>query len=99
MSDHLRSVLPGIAILAVLAAGLAWWLLRAPDWERVAPVSSVLPRELADSSTFPPPGALQCKSCHLQEFEDWMNSQHAHANRLVNPLQDRRAFNPARTFR
>lgn len=84
--------------LSLIVGATAWWLLRPPEWERSAPAAAVLPGNLVRLSGFPPAGVQDCKTCHLQEFEDWENSQHAHANRLVNPLLDRPAFHPTRTF-
>ena len=98
MPSALRFLLLIAAGVALIVGGLAWWVLRTPGWERAVPVSSVLPRELAARSGFPPAGSLECKACHLAEFNEWAASQHAHANRLVNPLQDGPAFNPTRTF-
>ena len=99
MPSALRFLLLIIGLVALLLGGLAWWVLRTPEWERAVPVSSVLPRDLAKRSGFPPADARDCKACHLAEFNEWAASQHAHANRLVNPLQDGPAFNPTRTFR
>lgn len=41
--------------------------------------------------------AQSCKTCHVAEFEDWVESHHAHANRLVNFDLDRSAFDPAQS--
>jgi len=98
MPSALRFLLQIVGAVALLTGGLAWWVLLPPEWERAGPVASVLPRELAARSAFPPAGAVECKRCHLLEFNEWASSQHAHANRLVNPLQDGPAFNPTRTF-
>ena len=98
MPAALRFLLLIVGAVALVVGGLAWWVLRTPEWERAAPVSGVLPRELVRRSAFPPAGALECKPCHLPEFNEWAASQHAHANRLVNPLQDGPAFNPTRTY-
>lgn len=97
MPAALRLLLLIMGAVALITGGLAWWVLRPPAWE--VPVSSVLPSPLAKRSGFPPEAARACKSCHPQAFEEWGGSQHAHANRLVNPLQDGPAFNPSRTFR
>lgn len=87
----------GLVLLA--SGGILWWVLRPPEWERSVPVSGVLPADLMRRSSFPPAAAQDCKACHLEQFEDWSHSQHAHANRLVSPLLDAKAFNPTRTFR
>ncbi len=99
MSRRLRFpfLIGGAAI--ILSGVWLWWLTQPPEWERAVPVSSVLPRELLARSAFPPAGAQDCKVCHLEQFEDWSHSQHAHANRLVNPVTDGPAFNPTRIFK
>lgn len=97
MPAALRLLLLIVGAIALVSGGLAWWVLRPPAWE--IPVSSVLPGELVRRSGFPPEEDGACKRCHQQEFEEWSQSQHAHANRLVNPLKDATAFNPSRTFR
>ena len=94
-----RAALLFAGVLVLVIGGGAWWVLRIPEWERTVPVSSVLPRELVKRSEFPPAGARDCKTCHAQQFEEWSQSQHAHANRLVNPVQDAPAFNPTRTYK
>lgn len=94
-----RAALLFAGVLLLVIGGGAWWVLRIPEWERTVPVSSVLSRDLVKRSEFPPSGARDCKTCHAQQFEDWSQSQHAHANRLVNPVQDAPAFNPTRTYR
>ena len=96
MPSALRTLLLIAGAVALISGGMAWWVLLPPEWE--IPVASVLPRELVKRSEFPPVQAGDCKSCHPQEFEDWSQSQHAHANRLVSPMQDGPAFNPTRTF-
>jgi predicted CXXCH cytochrome family protein len=99
MPSLLRTTLLLVGALMVVIGGATWWVLQPPEWERDLPISSVLPRELLRRSGFPPAGAQDCKSCHAQEFEEWSQSQHARANRLVNPLQDGPAFNPTRAYR
>ncbi|MCF7668236.1 MAG: tetratricopeptide repeat protein [Verrucomicrobia bacterium] len=43
-------------------------------------------------------GSESCEDCHEQEFELWLNSHHALAERELNPETDRAAFVPTRTF-
>ena len=98
MRSPLFLILAVVALVVLLNGALAWWMLRPPEWGRAVPVSSVLPADLALRSAFPPAGAQDCKACRLEAFEDWSPSQHAHANRLVSPLLDEKAFNPTRSF-
>ena len=44
-------------------------------------------------------GSASCAECHEEETDPWRNSNHGLAERLVNPVQDRRAFDPPRRFR
>ncbi len=43
--------------------------------------------------------AQSCKGCHAAEFEEWAESHHAHANRLIDLDRDRSAFDPAQAVR
>lgn len=43
-------------------------------------------------------GSGACKDCHVKEFERWSKSHHGLAERAPDPLLDRRAFDPARSF-
>lgn len=88
--------LPVLLVLAM--CGLTWWWLSPPEWRRLSPVETVLTPELVRASAFPSSDALACRKCHEAEFEEWRNSQHARANRLVSRERDRSAFTPARTF-
>ena len=49
---------------------------------------SVIPRDLAARSAFPPSEAVACAQCHPSEFADWLGSQHARANRMVHRESD-----------
>lgn len=44
-------------------------------------------------------GSTSCRPCHIAEFDLWKNSHHALAERPLDPLIDRAAFEPARTFK
>jgi len=37
-----------------------------------------------------------CRECHVEEFQAWQRSHHAHANRSLDPTLDRPAFTPSR---
>ena len=96
---HPRFFLSLVGFVVILNGVQVLWLLRPPEWERAVPVSSLLPAVLVKRSCFPPVGAQECKSCHLEQFVDWSLFQHAHANRLVSPLLDEKAFKPTRSFK
>ena len=69
----------------------------------VAGCSQPVPEPVIDEtlralSTHPTPEALVCAQCHPAIVEEWMNSQHANANRLVSDAHDRAAFDPAVTI-
>lgn len=66
---------------------------------REASVPVTIPPALAAKSAIPDPGALACAKCHAQQHADWMASQHANANRLVDAKRDAAAFAPAREVR
>jgi tetratricopeptide (TPR) repeat protein len=43
-------------------------------------------------------GSASCRSCHAQEYAAWEGSHHGLAEREVEAVLDRRAFDPARSF-
>lgn len=47
---------------------------------------------LRSASAIPSPRAQQCGRCHPAQFEAWKGSQHAWANRVVDPERDGPAF-------
>lgn len=94
----LGGILAVVLVGGLLVFGAWWWLWRTPAWHREAAPHGVLTPALVERSTFPPDDALRCKECHLEEYELWSGSQHAHANRLVSYREDQKAFNPARTY-
>lgn len=59
----------------------------------------VITAELRARSQFPDAGAAACARCHQKQFDEWLASQHARANRLVDPAADAPAFNPPRELR
>lgn len=81
-----------LAIIALIAA-LAWRLL--PREDAVLPGTTITP-EIAGQSRIPPNEAVACGKCHKHEYDLWINSQHAWANRLVSTTRDKPAFHPDR---
>jgi predicted CXXCH cytochrome family protein len=63
------------------------------------PPPAVITPELRARSTVPDPGAQACAKCHAKEVEAWLASQHANANRLVDPAKDGAARPPGRDVR
>ena len=59
---------------------------------------AVITPELAARSTVPDPGAQACAKCHPKEVAAWLASQHANANRLVDPKRDPASI-PGRDYR
>jgi tetratricopeptide (TPR) repeat protein len=92
-----------VAALAVLVCWLMW--LSGRRAERAAHPGglgsrasdgSVLESELQVFARYG--GSPSCRECHEEEFDLWKNSNHALAERNVDPQRDRTAFEPARTF-
>ena len=54
--------------------------------------SPALKNALATRSAIPSPDVQACAACHPAEFESWMKSQHAVANRLVDAEVDAAHF-------
>ncbi len=49
-------------------------------------------QELYVKSQIPDQSSQDCSSCHQKQYNDWLNSQHAFANRLVSKEKDQQAF-------
>lgn len=72
-------------------------LLAACSRNPPAAPAPVITPELAARSVIPSPEAQDCGRCHPKAYEAWLGSQHAHANRLLDPATDgtRLATGPA----
>ncbi len=68
-----------------------------PEWRGAHAAPPVITGDLARNSAFPPGAAVACGVCHAEQFQAWLPSQHANANRLVSPALDAAAFHPAQT--
>ncbi len=94
-----RSLIFGaIAILATTGI-LLWTLGRPAFWKKEESLSAGAHGRIRASHN---PGALtseSCKSCHADIFEEWRESHHAHANRMLDPGRDREAFDPAQRLK
>jgi predicted CXXCH cytochrome family protein len=44
-------------------------------------------------------GSASCQSCHPDEYQLWKNSHHGQAERAVDPVRDRAAFDPPQSLR
>src|SRR5262249_35503847 len=44
-------------------------------------------------------GSESCKDCHRREYDLWSASNHGLAERNLRPEMDRKAFEPARSFK
>lgn len=44
-------------------------------------------------------GSQSCRSCHARAYGAWAGSHHGRAERELDPVRDRSAFDPPRTFR
>jgi len=63
------------------------------------PLPEVIDETLHAKSTVPSPEADSCVKCHPAIVEEWRDSQHANANRLVSDVHDRDVFDPETTIR
>jgi predicted CXXCH cytochrome family protein len=80
--------------IAVALAGLwwgAWWTFHPKIESATFPV--VIDSRLRALSSTPPVEGLGCTECHAKEAEEWRQSQHANANRLIDLKIDLPAFN------
>jgi predicted CXXCH cytochrome family protein len=87
-----------LLVLGVCGVGAALYFLREPAL--VAPAASI------NNRTERPPvtnaafaGSQSCQTCHPQAFEAWQKSNHALAERTVDPTRDKIFFEPAREIK
>jgi tetratricopeptide (TPR) repeat protein len=104
----------GTALLALIALALCWWYLRTPPPSSPAqpPASpsaaSAANPDIAKVNFFQLApekevfaqygGSESCRECHAEAYEHWRRSNHALAERPVDPARDRPAFDPPRAF-
>lgn len=82
-----------LRVVVLLALGLSTGGCSEGTRTRTKPV---ITPELAAVSRTPSPEAEACARCHPKAYEEWLGSQHARANRLVDDTLDGPAFSPAR---
>ncbi len=86
--------------LVCLAAVLAWrfWLGPAKPAPSPSPVAAAGYENLiAGKEAYA--GSASCRDCHKEAFDLWQPSHHARAERPVDLVQDRSAFDPPHTFK
>ncbi|TAK91157.1 MAG: hypothetical protein EPO07_19920, partial [Verrucomicrobia bacterium] len=89
------------AVIAVLLA-VWWWQQRGAEKKFTpATVAPPAPSFLTDERTVFAQygGSASCRDCHQEAFALWEKSNHALAERSVQPERDRVAFDPARSFK
>ncbi|QYY37165.1 ammonia-forming cytochrome c nitrite reductase subunit c552 [Ruficoccus sp. ZRK36] len=102
MKDSTRLLLIGLGALAVVGAG--WGIFSRLHREEAPPVLTTatgVEGTAAFPITFFPErheqfSAQACRACHEDAFQDWLPSDHAHANRPVSVALDAPAFDPPR---
>lgn len=82
---------------ALIGAGALWACLGwACSRQQESPTPETAPQTLSDSlssdSQIPSPEAQQCARCHREAYDSWLTSQHAWANRRLDPAKDGAAF-------
>jgi predicted CXXCH cytochrome family protein len=88
---HGGVVVVAIAAVAAIALLLGAVVVSSVAWKR-APGPAVSPdRAPMVAATNPAQQAARCAECHRQEYEDWLASQHANAQRPTGEM-DRKAF-------
>jgi tetratricopeptide (TPR) repeat protein len=90
-----------VIVLGALWVGGRSGLLRSPKPVQPASiVPSANPMIENERSVYAQySGSESCQDCHPDQYELWKNSNHGLAERPVDSGQDRRAFDPARSFR
>ena len=95
-SAGIQGGIPLVALAAVAAVALILGVLAvgAVAWRR-APGPGLSPdRAPMVAATDPAQQAARCAECHRQEYDDWLASQHANAQRPTGEM-DRKAFSGA----
>lgn len=88
-----------LAVAVFVLSGLAWLVARHRPGSRplsAAPSPAPLPDAVA-LATYA--GSDACRECHTAAYDQWKPSHHARAERPVDPVLDRTAFEPRREFR
>ncbi len=80
-----------IALVALGGGALGYRWLRSSG-STAGPADGPLGAALRAASAIPSPRAQACGKCHPAQLERWQSSQHAWANRLVEPARDGEAF-------
>lgn len=57
-----------------------------------------LPDSILKHSSIPSAASQKCAACHQETFDTWLSSQHAWANRLMDPSKDAAAFSKEAKF-
>jgi predicted CXXCH cytochrome family protein len=79
----------------VVAAGVAGWVIVTGRGPPSRPAASTRPGAAPSSYA----GSDSCRPCHAGQAEAWSGSQHARAERPLDPALDRRFFDPPRNVR
>ncbi|MBC2595337.1 tetratricopeptide repeat protein [Ruficoccus amylovorans] len=101
-----RLLLIGLGVVCLAGAGWGIYSLKNRQVAPVAPVVTGIgvPGTEAFPATFFPEryekfSANACRQCHEESFQEWLPSDHAHANRPVMMSMDLPAFLPAREIK
>jgi predicted CXXCH cytochrome family protein len=89
-----------LLLLIILCIGIGIVFLLRPALlskkaEKASSSFSTMEEALAHHSLIPSQHSQSCKQCHQQAYEQWEHSQHAWANRLLDPQKDVAAFSQA----
>ena len=86
------------AILLTVFAGRKWTKDLAGVPTEAGPASGLVLED--DQTVFARyGGSLSCQQCHQAEYRSWKTSNHALAERQIQPEQERAAFEPVHSFR
>ena len=96
--------LSGIILFLITDMLVWWWLSPMPQRKSQSTATPIISlntnhTELeSDEAVFNRyAGAVSCRNCHREELASWENSNHALAERPIEPSLDRAAFDPPRT--
>lgn len=91
-----RSRLAAVAVVLLLLVGVAVWLSLSRQGTRPVTAAAVAAKETDAAVYRAYAGSPSCRECHTNAYTGWERSHHALAERAINPVVDRPAFDPPR---
>lgn len=84
-----------------ISFGIAYLMLSKGDKDSkpLMPATASVPQKSQSAIYKEYAGSLSCRECHQDQFNQWTNSHHGLAERLISPELDKTAFSPGQSFK